>query len=165
MNLHNQSSNGVMKVAVVKLLQWFRNETNISYDIQDEVKILDEALCEKAGMISGNSSIYDPYWCWFPLFVSTCWASIASSASPSARSCYTLAPWRILAIFRNFELARGMHAFFFRQSVATEDIARKLLYLGSPPISWSHIFHVFTRTDLQTVWLCLASFGPVLIFR
>eukprot|EP00928_Gymnodinium_smaydae_P000581 TRINITY_DN1021_c0_g1_i1.p1 TRINITY_DN1021_c0_g1~~TRINITY_DN1021_c0_g1_i1.p1 ORF type:complete len:335 (+),score=52.10 TRINITY_DN1021_c0_g1_i1:36-1040(+) len=36
-----------------------------------------------------NTSIYDPYWCWYPLFAALCWTSSAS-ADISARSCYTL---------------------------------------------------------------------------
>lgn len=116
-----------------------------------------------------NTSIYDPYWCWYPLFSALAWMATARSM-PSARGCYTLG--LLLAWFMRYNIQWPWEG--WTRGIDTEDwrypmMAKKLgLSDSTGPIYWilisllgSHIVPTllvwFVLAPMQNIWTAGAS--------
>mmetsp|Transcript_84494 Transcript_84494/g.149549 ORF Transcript_84494/g.149549 Transcript_84494/m.149549 type:complete len:329 (-) Transcript_84494:223-1209(-) len=120
-----------------------------------------------------NTSIYDPYWCWFPLFSAIGWMSTAESG-PSARSCYTLG--LLMAWFLRYNSQWPWEG--WTHGIRTEDwrypmMARKLglrdsvglLYWLGVSLVGSHLIPTllvwFVLAPVQKVWTSGLSVAPL----
>mmetsp|Transcript_51534 Transcript_51534/g.103560 ORF Transcript_51534/g.103560 Transcript_51534/m.103560 type:complete len:337 (-) Transcript_51534:80-1090(-) len=118
-----------------------------------------------------NTSIYDPFWCWYPLFAAVSWMASASSA-PSWRGWYTLA--LIAGWIVRYNISWTWEGWF--HGIRTEDwryvmMARRLGLTDSVGVSYwlvvsligSHVVPTmlvwFVLGPVEKVWT-MASEGP-----
>jgi len=110
-----------------------------------------------------NTSIYDPYWCWFPLFSATGWMWTADAA-PSARSYYALG--LLILWFSRYNIQWPWEG--WTHGICTEDwrypmMAKKLgLQDSTGPLYWLGVSLLGAHLiPTLLVWLVLAPVQKV----